>query len=67
MKYKIEKGDKFKCIKTFKMESGEVAYKRSKIYLSEKNGYITDEQLDVHHGMEDLEDFFEHFKLIYNE
>ena len=64
MIYKIEKGDKFKCIKTFRMETGEKEYINNKTYLSERKGCITDEGLDVNHNMKDIEDFFEHFKLI---
>lgn len=67
MKYKIEKGDKFKCVKTFKMEGGEKAYVKGNIYISEKKNCITDELMDTNHNMQDLEDFFEHFKLVYNE
>ena len=63
MRYYIEKGDKFKCIKTYKMEDGEVAYIKGKIYLSELKDCITDEQLDVNHYMDNLVEFFEHLKL----
>jgi hypothetical protein len=45
------------------MEDGEAAYKRGKIYLSEVRDCITDEELDVNHYMDNLVDFFEHFKL----
>lgn len=65
MKYKIEKGDTFKCLKTFKMETGEKAYIRSKEYLSERDNCITDDyEIDVNHDMANLDDFFEYFKLL---
>lgn len=65
MRYKIEKGDSFKCIKTFKMEDGETSYTKSKEYFSEVSNCITDNETDVHHNMESIEDFFEYFKLIF--
>lgn len=64
MRYQIQKGDKFKCIKTFIMDVGEKAYNRGKEYLSEVKGCITDNQLEVYHYMDNVEGFFNHFKLI---
>jgi len=64
MNYKIQKGDKFKCIKTFKMECGEVAYTKGKEYISEVKGSIKDNQNFIRHEMNDVDNFFEHFKLI---
>jgi len=64
MRYTIEKGDSFKCIKTFKMESGEKAYTRGREYFSEVNGCITDNEPDVYHNMNGVEDFFKYFKLL---
>lgn len=66
MRYKIEKGDCFKCIKTFRMESGEKAYTKGKDYCSEVSHCITDNEVDLYHNMEfeSIEDFFEYFKLI---
>lgn len=64
MRYRIEKGDRFKCIRTFGMEDGEVAYSRGKEYLSEVSSNITDNQHDTYHNMDSTEDFFKHFKLI---
>lgn len=64
MRYTIEKGDTFKCIKTFKMEGGEVSYSRGREYFSEVNNCITDNELDVYHNMNDVEDFFKHFRLL---
>lgn len=67
MIYKIEKGDVFKCIKTFKMETGEKAYIKGKTYLSEKDDCITDDyENDINHYMNNDDDFFEHFKLVKN-
>ena len=65
MTYKIERGDVFQCIKTFRMESGEKAYTRGSDYLSEINSNITDDDMDAYHNMEiDPVEFFTHFKLI---
>lgn len=46
----IKKGDRFECIKTVIMEgSGEEAYTRGNIYVSEQNGCLTDNQGSVWH------------------
>ncbi len=63
MKYEIEKGDVFTCIKTFKMEDGEKSYIKGKEYKSEKEDCLTDEQGFIEHYMNDLPYFFEHFKI----
>ena len=64
MIYKIQKGDRFKCIKTFKMETGEKVYTKGVIYTSEVDSNITDNEPFVMHDMEGVEEFFEHFKLL---
>jgi hypothetical protein len=64
MEYKIERGDTYKCIKTFKMETGEKAYIKGKEYFSEVDRCITDEETDCYHNMEDIEDFFDYFKFL---
>ncbi len=64
MRYTIKKGDRFKCIKTFKMEDGEKSYVRGKEYLSELGNCITDDQHDVYHNMAEIKEFFEYFKLL---
>jgi hypothetical protein len=64
MRHTIEKGDVFKCIKTYRMESGEKAYTRGKEYFSEVDGCITDNETDVYHSMQYEEELFEYFKLI---
>ena len=65
MTYKIERGDVFQCIKTFRMESGEKSYTKGKQYYCEIDGNITDNDADAHHGMEfEAVEFFEYFKLI---
>jgi len=64
MKYKIEKDDKFLCIKNFVMEDGCVDYTKGKVYQSDKDGCITDNEESKLHFMNDVEDFFEHFKPI---
>ena len=61
MSYKIKKGDRFKCIKDYAMEWGLVAYSKGKVYESELNRCITDDQLNEAHGMEHEVSFFEHF------
>lgn len=66
MKFKIEKGDRFKCIKDFVMESDEVSYTKGKEYISEVDKCISDNEGDVNHQMGSyVDNFFEYFKLIY--
>ena len=64
MKYEIEKGDLFLCTKKFVMDDKEVAYKKNGIYKSDQKHCITDEQRFETHNMENLDDFFDHFKPI---
>jgi hypothetical protein len=40
----IRKGDMFECIEDVIMDDGEVSYVKGKVYASEVNGCITDEQ-----------------------
>ena len=47
---KIIKGDKFECVKSVAMDqNGYVAYIKGKIYTSESDGCITDEQCNKQH------------------
>lgn len=62
MEYKIKRGDRFLCLDNYVMFDTDVeAYTKDKIYLSESDGCITDNEQDVKHEMGDQEDFFEHF------
>ena len=58
----IKKGDKFKCIKSVCINDNpnEVAYDKNKIYISEKDGCITDNDGDINHKWHDdwILDFF---------
>jgi len=66
MEYKIKKGDKFLCLEDYVMYDDDlIAYEQGKIYISEIDGCITDEQKDVKHKMDGQYDFFKHFKQIY--
>ena len=59
---KISVGDKFLCTKTVIMDlSEEVAYKKGKIYYSDYDGCITDEQSDMHHHWYILSDEFDEY------
>lgn len=62
--YKIEKGDKFECIKDYIMDDKSIAYSKGSIYLSENNQCITDNVHDIFHGMENEDCFFKHFKIV---
>lgn len=58
----IKKGDKFECIKDVIMDNNpkDIAYTSGKIYISELNGYITDDQNKVNHywSNEESEQYF---------
>ena len=62
MEYKINVGDKFLCLKDFVMDDGEVAYVVGVVYTSELPNCITDSEGECYHFMNNIEDFFEHFK-----
>lgn len=49
--FPIKKGDKFLCIRDYKMDAGTIAYKAGKKYFSEIDGSITDDGLDTNHGL----------------
>ena len=46
------------------MDDERISYTKGKIYLSEINGRITDNEFDKLHKMEGQNDFFEYFELI---
>ena len=64
MEYKIKKGDRFLCLEDYEMDDERIAYTKGKIYLSEINGRITDNEFDTLHEMEGQNDFFEYFELV---
>jgi len=64
MEYKIKKGDKFLCLENYVMDDDRIAYTRDKIYLSELDNKITDNDFDIQHEMQGQDDFFEYFKLL---
>ena len=51
----IKKGDKFKCIKSVCINDNpnEVAYDKDKIYISEEDGCITDNDKNINHKWND--------------
>jgi hypothetical protein len=62
----IKKGDKFRCIKDVYMSGGTFdgshVYKKDKVYISEENRRITDENGEInHYWHDDAIDFPEHF------
>ena len=64
MEYKIKKGDKFLCLEDYIMDDDRVAYTKGKVYKSELDNRITDNDNDISHGMQGEVDFFEYFKLL---
>lgn len=64
MEYKIKKGDRFICLEDYVMDDDRVAYTKGKIYKSELDDRITDDDFDVQHEMQGQIDFFEYFKLL---
>ena len=45
----IKKGDKFRCIKTLIYAHSDLWYQKGKIYISDQDGCITDEDGDIYH------------------
>ena len=64
MNYKIKKGDRFLCLEDYEMDDERIAYSKGKIYFSELDGRITDNEFDIMHEMEGQNDFFEYFELV---
>jgi len=64
MNYKIKKGDRFLCLEDYVMDDERIAYSKGKIYKSDLDGRITDNEFDVQHEMEGENDFFEYFELV---
>ena len=64
MGYKIKKGDTFLCLEDYEMDDERIAYSKGKIYKSDLDGRITDNEFDVQHEMEEQNDFFEYFELV---
>lgn len=65
---KICKCDKFECIQDVVMDDGSVAYRKGKVYNSERDGCITDDEHDTNHGWSifenDKENWWHYFKRI---
>lgn len=62
--YKIQKNDRFLCLSDYVMDNNSIAYTNGKIYLSEADGCITDNEFFDNHQMEKQIDFFDFFKLV---
>ena len=45
----IKKGDKFRCIKTLMYAHSDLWYQEGKVYTSDQEGCITDEDGDIDH------------------
>lgn len=55
----IKKGDKFKCIKTLIYGNSDLWYQKGKIYWSDMDGCITDEEGDIdHEWIDEIEKYF---------
>ena len=65
MEYKIKKGDRFICLEDYQMDDDRIAYTKGKIYQSDSDGCITDDENDTLHGMLGQYDFFDYFKLVH--
>lgn len=67
MEYKIKKGDKYLCLEDYIMDDDRVAYTQGKVYKSELDNRITDNDFDIMHEMQGQDDFFEYFKLLHSD
>lgn len=64
---KVQKGKLYKCIQNVIMEDGEIAYIKGKVYPSQIDGHITDEEGFINHEWsdccsQDLEECFEEYE-----
>ena len=64
MEYNIKKGDRFICLEDYIMDDYRIAYTKGKVYKSELDNRITDNDFDIMHEMQGQDDFFEYFKLL---
>ncbi len=64
MEYNIKKGDRFICLEDYIMDDDRIAYTKGKVYKSELDNRITDDDFDIQHEMQGQIDFFEYFKLL---
>ena len=64
MEYNIKKGDRFICLEDYIMYDDRIAYTKGKVYKSELDNRITDDDFDIQHEMQGQIDFFEYFKLL---
>lgn len=62
MRQKINKGDKFLCIKDFIMQDGTTAFKKGVVYTSENNNCLTNSWGTKEHYMHECDDFSDYFK-----
>ena len=67
MEYKIKKGDRFLCLEDYIMDDDRIAYTKGKVYKSELDNRITDDDFDIQHEMQGQDDFFEYFKLLHSD
>ena len=45
----IKKGDKFRCIKTLIYANSDLWYQKGRVYQSDMDGCITDEERNINH------------------
>lgn len=63
-KKEIKKGETYLCIKDYVMDNENIDYSEGYIYISEKDGCLTDNENIIEHWMDVESDFHEHFKLV---
>jgi hypothetical protein len=54
----IKKGDKFRCIKTLIYADSILWYQKGRIYQSDMDGCITDEDGSIHIWVEEIKKYF---------
>ena len=64
IQYKIKAGERFLCLMDFLMNNGRIAYLKGKIYISEQDNCITDNNGDYFHVMNGLDEFMEYFERV---
>lgn len=70
MKFEIEKGDRFKCIRTIELTdelgayTGKICYRQGRTYKAERDGAITDDLGDKNHQWDEYNELRLFFILI---
>jgi hypothetical protein len=64
---RIKKGEMYRCLKDFVMDDGSISYYKGRLYKSEKDDCLTDEQGFVEHWITDIDHSDDEYPFVFNE